>query len=294
MRKFLYRIDCIVLLFVMLIFASSCGRTKTIPDDELGDIFRDIYIANAYQSLHYRTVDTVDLYTPILDSYGYDIDDFKGTMLGFAKRKNSKLSLIIEAAIKQIDKKFYDLEGKIEVLDTIEARSMRILQDTLIYNKHINVKSVKDTSKLRLAIAVQPGNYLLSYIADVDSLDINRSLKGTHCLYDSLGKRLTYDNYWFGKDRKRYSVKIVVPSNASKLVLNLGNYGHKLKRPSLVIDSLSVIYQLPKKQAIDSINSIFINKLFIDGTEWTEASQDSITLHISPPRISSGSGDNSQ
>lgn len=294
MKKKFYRIDRIALLLVTLLFASGCIRSKTIPDDELGDIFRDIYIANAYQSINYTHVDTVDLYTPILDSYGYDIIDFNGTMLGFAKRKNSKLSHIIEDAIRQIDTKYYALEHKITILDTIEARSKRILQDVLIDNQRIEVNSIKDTAKLRVVIKVKPGSYLLSYISKVDSLDKNKLLHGTHSLLDSLEQIVHYDNNYFGEDRKQYNTEIVVDSNSDILVLKLGNYGDKMKKPSLVIDSLRVIYQLPIKEALNRVNSTFIDKLLIDGTEWSQGSQDSIALRISPPRISSEGGDNSQ
>ena len=294
MRKLLFRIDCISLLVVLLLFSSGCGRTKVIPDDELGDIFRDIYIANAYQSINYKGVDTIDLYGPILDGYGYDINDFKGTMLGFTKHKNAKLSLIIEDAIRQIDTKFYSLEGGIEQLDSIEARSKRMLQSVLIENRRIEVRSIDDTTKLVIELDVKPGSYFITYIADVDSIDSKKAYRGTHYLRDSSDNNLNYDNFWFSGERKRYSTEIVADSNARKLVLNLGNYTKKMKKPSLVIDSLRIIYELPGKQAIDSIHSVFIKRIFIDGTEWAKYTQDSVSLHLPTSGLSPEGGDNSQ
>ena len=294
MKKMFHRIDRVVLVFAVFLFSLGCGRASTIPDDDLVGIFRDIYVANAFQTIHYRYVDTLDFYTPILDNYGYDIDDFNATMLGFTKRKNSKLLLIIEAAIRRIDREFYNLEDKIAVLDTIAIRSQRRLEEVLIDNRRIEVSRIKDTTKLMIEMDVKPGSYFVSYISDVDSLDGNRFHKGTHILKDSLGKNLHEVRCVFGSERKLHSTEIVVGKDAAKLVLNLGNYGAKMKKPSLVIDSLNIIYHLPRELAVDSMNKIFTAKIFRNETNWSHYPQDSISLHLPTSGVSSESSDNSK
>lgn len=292
MRKIIYRVNRLLFLSAIILFVSSCNRSKMIPDDDLGDIFRDIYIANAYHNIHHPTADTIEIYTLVLDNYGYDIDDFHTTMLGFAKRKNSKLSLIIEDAIRQIDTRYYSIESDIATLDTIAIRSKRWLQDVLIDNQRIEINSVADTAKLIIELDAKEGSYLISYISAVDSLDRNKSHQGTHSIKDSLGNNLHFDSNWFGDKRRRYSKEIVADLGAAKLVLNLGNYGDNMKKPALVIDSLRIVYHLPSEVAVDSILSIFTYNLYFNEAKWLQSSQDSVPLRISPPWIISEGGYN--
>ena len=297
MKKFLYRVDCIALLLVCMLFAGGCNRPSEISDSELEDIFRDIYIANAFKQINYYGVDTIDLYAPILESYGYDIDDFNSTMLGFTKRKNSKLLLIIEAAIRQLDRKFYSIEDRIAVLDTVEARSRRKLQSVLIDNQRIEVNSIKDTTQLLIELDAREGSYFISYVYEVDSLDKNKSYLATHILEDSVGNNIRYDSHRFGKLRKRYSAEMSANPRVKKLVLNLGNLKKKMKRPYLTIDSLRVVYRLPGRVALDSINNVLTDKLFTSGTKWPNYPiypQDSISLHLPPTGVSPSGGDNTK
>lgn len=292
MKRYFGRI-VVLLSSLMMIFA--CGKS-IIPEDELTQIFRDIYVANAYYHTLGVSVDSIDIYEPVLDRYGYTSDDLKSTMLEFSRRKNARLSTVIEEAIRQIEVEYNGVEGRVAVLDTIDARAQRKFQVVVLDSLRIEARAIKDTAKLRIELDVEPGYYHISYVYELDSLDKNSSLKGTHLLIDSLNKRINHKTKWYSsKKRERYEATIEVKPNARKLQLIFGNYNDKMKRPRLTIDSLKIVYQLPKDVARDSLARTLIDyALKIDDREWYRATKDSISLCISPPRISSEGRDSIQ
>lgn len=298
MKKSLYRRNSAVFALIAMIFACGCTKPKTIDDAELSVIFRDIYISNAYYKTYHRSAEAIDIYEPILDKYGYDIDDFHGTLLGFSKRKNSKLSDIIEKAIQQLEQEANVLKDKIAIIDTIKVRAQRQLEQTLIVNQHIVVESIKDTAKLRIVLDAQPGIYYITYIVDSDSANMDTKLRGTYTFLDSVGKNMSYGTDWFGgvAGRRRYTKEMtVIPgSKATTLVLNLANYAKNAKKAYLTIDSLSVKFRLAPEVAADSVKQLFLNKLLIDGKRWQKVAEDSGTLHIPTSGDTLQRGDNSK
>lgn len=273
---------CIVVVF------AGCSRPKTINDENLESIFKEIYLANALCDVKAIVTDSIDIYAPILKKYGYTQPDMLYTIKGFTKRKSSRLSDIIDNAIKQLDAEYAVYEGRVAVLDTIDVRVGDMYKQIVYKDSIIIAKKVRDTSRLRITIPVKQGRYKVEYSYFIDSLEENTSLKATHNMYDKKGVQTNYSTNWMNiNSRKRYSAQLDTKPGDTKLVLLFANYPRKdMKRPDLRIDSLVVTYYFPKQVARDSVNKSFVDyKLLIDGQAYTALSQDSCARRVHPPRI---------
>lgn len=284
----------ILICTIIAISMWGCNKSRTISDDKLRLIFKDIYLSNAYCSNNYIRCDTLDIYRPILSKYGYTPEDFKVTIANFSRRKSSRLSDVIETAIKELETEYDSLAAGVAKLDTIDARAGERFKRLVHRVDSLRIKSVRDTAKLRITLPVEVGRYNITYVYRVDTVDKNGSLRATHTLLDSASKQINYDTHWFvNKDRKRHTTNIEANERAKKLEIVLGNYPKNLTTPSLMIDSLRITYYLPKKVAIDSVNKLLVDyKLIIDDKEWSDITKDSSSLYVVPPRIAPKSGSN--
>ena len=66
MRKVVFYIALVVSFISM-----GCNKPKVIPDDVLGKIFHDAMLTNSYINNVLVKADSLNIYEPILDSYGY-------------------------------------------------------------------------------------------------------------------------------------------------------------------------------------------------------------------------------
>ena len=80
----------------------GCSRRKEIDDKTLALIFRDAYITNAYLGINYINIDSILIYEPILDRYGYTAEDFRYTIGNFSRRKSAQLGRVLKEAENQI------------------------------------------------------------------------------------------------------------------------------------------------------------------------------------------------
>ena len=82
---------------------SGCHRSKVIPEQELGAIFHDAMLVNAYVGLKGVNIDSLNIYEPIFERYGYTTDDVRHTLNDFSRRKNARLGDVAELMIEQFD-----------------------------------------------------------------------------------------------------------------------------------------------------------------------------------------------
>ncbi len=164
------------LLLLLSFVAPSCIRRTVIPDDELAQIFRDAFLVNAYVLNAKFDIDTLQIYQPIFDKYGYSADDVSYTVGSFSKRKSARLSDIVEQSIRLLEEGNDLYESEAMILDTIEAKALRAAT-TLVYHKDkVTFYEQRDTAKLRLRVdSLDAGKYTLKFNYLVDTLDNNRS-----------------------------------------------------------------------------------------------------------------------
>ena len=90
-----------ILLLAVFAGLAACNKPRVIPDQRLADIFYDIYLTNAYVDRHDINLDSMMVYEPIFQKYGYTVEDLHLTINSFSKRKSARLSDAVELAIQR-------------------------------------------------------------------------------------------------------------------------------------------------------------------------------------------------
>lgn len=277
-----------------LCFLAGCTRSKTIPDDKLEQIFAEIFLANAYvvSGVDNFRLDTLDIYRPILDKYGYEVEDLTYTVQNYSERKSAKISEVVEKAIQRLEKGEREYTELVASRDTTNAIALRKFSKTVYYDTAIVVKSLADTSRLRITIPVTEGSYAVTYHYLIDSLDRNGNSRSR---YDML------NNSGYSTNNISHAAVIRRPSGSSRniaaygydsvLVLSLAGYGPGMQRPSVRIDSIRIVYSPTLKMALDSLSRYYatsVFKLYPDDAGPQGNSQDRGTLGIHPAGIPEG------
>lgn len=258
MRKiFLY----VALFAVVLAAGAGCTRPKEIPRGELGEIFKEVFLINAYYQsnpamMQAMQMDSLDIYRPILKRHGYTLRDLEYTVQGISKQKSRNLSDIVEISIDKLKKESEILDERVAALDTVNARVGRMFMTRVLFEEQITAAKLSDTSKLRITVPLSEGTYTVSYKYLIDSLDENGSLRIVANIIDTAGRRRPAFSQMLVKMTRQSPEPQRFETTAadSALVMVLGSYlAREMKRPHLTIDSLEVVHFLPQQQALDSL-----------------------------------------
>lgn len=282
----------VLLTAVAVMALAGCSRQRSIPQRELKEIFKESFLVNAYldspREVAYP-LDSLDLYRPILERHGYRVQDLEYTVNRFARQKSAKLSNVVEQAIAELDAEAASLERVVAVIDTMAALGERLYGREALWRGRIEARRVADTAKLRIKVPVDEGVYEVSFSYLIDSADQNRGLRATAIMIDSAGVRrvvpeFSGSNYFTPRERRNVKgQRITTMSGDRELELVLGNYPvRELKTPRITIDSLKIMYYLPRQKAIDSIASRWRNVAI-----YHVASPDSSALRPDPERVDS-------
>ena len=152
---------------------TACNKPKVIPDRELGRIFRDAMLINAYLSINDGTkTDSMRIYEPIFEKYGYTAEDVQYTIHNFSRRKSANLSDVAEYMILLLDREASALNLQVAKLDTIESVARRRYTKTLLSQSDINITKEADSSRMRFVVEpISAGNYHIRSTYTLDSLD---------------------------------------------------------------------------------------------------------------------------
>ncbi len=244
-----------LVVLVMLLF-SSCGP-RTIPRDELKSIFKEAYLVNAYYEIGGRrgSLDSVDMYGPILKKHGYRVRDLEHTVNNFSRKKSARLSDVVEQAIEELSEEsaFYDYRlSLVDTLDNIVART---------YKKQV---LWRDSLMDSLFMPAPEGGYEIDFSYFIDSLNKGRNLRLTVTILDSVKKRRTSESsYLSARDvrRRPKTMKIMADSLATEIKIDTG----------AKIDSLRIVYYLPREKGLDSFSA-----------RWNNLGRHEKTLHSRP------------
>ncbi len=241
---------------------AACGGPKTIPDRQLRQIFKDLFIANAYvqsERLPDPSRDSLDIYRPVLGRHGYTMADFEYTLANFSKRKSMKMSTVVDEAIRELEMEESVLRYQGSILDTIDARAQRLFGHEVLRDRSFEARRIADTSALNVTFPVQPGIYEVSFFYRLDSLDRNRGLKTTYEFLDRDGSVTATNNSWMSARRRtRVDVKLTPAPGDSLLLIRFGNYPQDLTPPNLEIDSVNIIYKPTIEAALDSLDRLIL------------------------------------
>ncbi|MDR3246858.1 MAG: DUF4296 domain-containing protein [Prevotellaceae bacterium] len=133
-----------IYLIFALIACISCSNKKNIPEKILVEIIYKIHITDAVlttreSSIYYR--DSMRIYEPIIEQYGYKFDDLRRTLLDYAT-KDGKLQSVHDKVAKKIaaEKAIYQPLARIEKL----SENMNVGADSVsIVSKTFNKRNIE-------------------------------------------------------------------------------------------------------------------------------------------------------
>lgn len=274
----------ILLLLCGALLTVGCSKKHIIPDDDLERITREMFLANAYVANKNIKTDSLDIYTPILERYGYTHDDFFNTLANFQKRKSARYSDIVEAAIQNLEGLSTGYERKLRDLRYVDSLAKSMLRKEVLFVEKVEVTRFKDTARLRLTIPiVDEGEYVVSYNYYIDSLDKNHRLQSSHEVYTDKGVRnhLVRNNLT-RLSRKSYGTTIYPRKGSSTYRLHLADYTRREDAPHILFDSIRVVYYPPVKVALAYMDSLM---RFRPGIVTNDTIRARGYLDAKPPRL---------
>lgn len=271
-----YRYASVIFLAVFTAMSlCSCKGYKQIPEDTLADIFRDMYKVNAYMDRNSVNLklDSVDIYGPLINTYGYTTSDFTNTLTEAAKRKSFRITDIVEAAIKRLEAERDALAEMVRIEGIIDSTAFAVSRSEIYADSLIAIRSVADSAKMKVKIPLDgaQGKIEITYNYTLDSLDRNKDLTNRHVILNDKGVTRSSTTLKLLPGRRRaYNTTLSAMEDASSLEITLGNYPDNPKRIHLTIDSLVVVHQPTLKEAHEVLSRQYRYRLLIDGKEYNE------------------------
>lgn len=250
-------INRIIGLLVGVVCIVGCSRNTIIPDSDLERIAREMFLVNAYANNQRLATDSLDIYTPILERYGYTQEDFFNTLANFQKRKSARLGDVIESTITSLERLAAGYEQKLRDLKFVDSLAKAQCSKEVFWKERVVARKWSDTTKLKLTIPVHDsGEYIVTYHYYIDSLDKNQRLQSSHEVYDGKGVRLHLNrNTLTREDSLSYKTIIRPKAGAVEYRLTLADYTRREDAPHIVFDSIRVVYMPPSEVALAKMDS---------------------------------------
>ena len=277
----------------------GCAKKNVIPDDTLAKIFHDAFVVNAYVDEMRMDVDSLHLYEPIFNKYGYTAKDVIYTVGNFSRRKSSRLGTVVEQAISRLEKESKEYAKKVVILDTIRNVAVRSYTRVIYKDSLISARKRADSTRLHIEISpVLQGEYSISY-SYKSSDDMDKYPRNSEYYFiDENGHRNSFTSHSL-RNNGIINRTLISRTNNRKLVVDLGKYNlpmvgkkkNKRARPpkkqDLDIRAFKVVYKPNEEAAIDSLFERYVNvKIFADGflikTDSLALSADSTRVSTAP------------
>lgn len=259
----------IVTLSIILaaVLLTDCRRKEVIPDDTLADIFHDAFIVNSYVGVERLDLDSLEIYEPIFNRYGYTSRDVRYTVANFSRRKSARLDVVVKQAINRLEEESDELKRQVTILDTVQEVAMRRYRRTVLDDSLIVVRKAADSTKLRVEISpLATGTYNVSYEYEYNEDPTKYPRRISMWVERFGGGRFSNVSY---RMRKRESVyrNFTTDSTNTKLVLDLGSYDGKRRNrdQDLTIRNLKVVFSPSPETAMDSMFMSYVDtRIFAD------------------------------
>ena len=242
---------------VTLLSGVGCQSQREIPDEDLIKIFHDAYLANAYIGECGINEDSLYLYEPIFERYGYTVEDMQHTLKTFSERKSALLSDLMMEVSAQLEREAKIESRKIMILDTIDNVAKRRYTRTVYEDSLIRVKRLRDTNDLRIRIKdLTTGDYTISFDYFIDTLDENRNSRIlVYALKNDTLETLRHTMMLNRYREASYSRKLMIDSAHTEIVIDM--YYHPVneesKVPDIKIKNFKVVRVLPTDISVDSL-----------------------------------------
>lgn len=287
----------LILAILAIACAIGCARKQEIDDKTLAEIFRDAYLTNAYLGINYMNIDSIQIYEPILERYGYTPADLRYTIGNFSRRKSAQLGRVLKEAEAQITQYSERYEKEVVILDTIKNVAIRTYKRSILRDSLIEIRKVADSSKLHLEIEpLQPGSYSVRYKYTYNKEEVKRKrksspadeliLRGAMYVQTSSGSHRNNYSYTL---RKEENIRRTISTDtaAQKLVITFAKPSddrHKMGKVDLTITDLEINYTPTEELAVDSLFKKYIDLKIFDDVFFTNPT-DSLALPADTTRV---------
>lgn len=281
-RKLSSYVASTVVAIATLLGSVACSGPRVIPDNILIDIFHDAYIANAYIDECNINSDSLYIYEPIFERYGYTMDDLQHTIMTFTERKSAMLSDLMHEVNSRIDAESKVENRKMIILDTIDNIAKRAYTRTIYSDTLIRVKHMRDTTKLRITISdLIPAEYSVSFDYLIDSLDENRNsrIEAYLLTYDTV-QTLRHTMMLSRYREASYSRKFKADTVHRELYIDMFYHPEteESKLPDVTIKDFKVVRVLDTEQSVDSLYHEQLNLRIINHALMTSFTADTVDV----------------
>lgn len=281
-RKLSSYVASTVVAIATLLGSVACSGPRVIPDNILIDIFHDAYIANAYIDECNINSDSLYIYEPIFERYGYTMDDLQHTIMTFTERKSAMLSDLMHEVNSRIDAESKVENRKMIILDTIDNIAKRAYTRTIYSDTLIRVKHMRDTTKLRITISdLIPAEYSVSFDYLIDSLDENRNsrIEAYLLTYDTV-QTLRHTMMLSRYREASYSRKFKADTVHRELYIDMFYHPEteESKFPDITIKNFKVVRVLDTEQSVDSLYHEQLNLRIINHALMTSFTADTVDV----------------
>ncbi len=258
-------------LYIMIATFSiiGCQKQKVISDRELAQIFHDAFLVNAIVTEQNIRIDSLNIYEPIFEKYGYTTEDVQYTIGNFSKRKSARLSDIVEGAIVLLEKEGIEYDHEVAILDTIRAISQRKMSRVVLEKELLMMRNHRDTSKFKLEVdSIRGGRYVLSFDYLIDSLDENIGSYRCAIWFENDGDERDYQrntSYLQRNNVNHHTQTVRISGSYDRMMLELVDIMGKKRRPHVKIRDLKVEFTpLPEEAEEMMYNELLPIKIYSD------------------------------
>lgn len=269
-------------MLVAALIVVACSGPKVIPDSVLADIFHDAFLVNAYTSEAKITTDSLYIYEPIFQRYGYTVEDLQHTLTTINQRKSSRISNIMKDVSNRLEQEYKAEQRKIVVLDTIDNYAKRAYTRTMYSDSLIRVKKLRDTSKLRISLKdLVEGEYTVSFDYYIDTLDENRNSRvEAYLIVNDTTHQLRHTMMLSRYRNGSYTRKFKVDTQHKELFVNM--YYHpkneESKLPDITIRNFKIVRILPTALSVDSLYMEQLNLQIFNHDLMTSFTRDTVKV----------------
>ena len=267
---------------ILSLIAVACSGPKVIPDNILVNIFHDAFVANAYITEANVNSDSLYIYEPIFERYGYTMRDLQHTLTTINERKSSRISNIMQDVSERLEKEYKDEQRKIVVLDTIDNYAKRLYTRTVYSDSLIRVNKLRDTTKLRIHLdSLVAGEYTVSFEYLIDTLDENRNSRVEAYLLTKDSTEVLRHTMMLTRYRTgTYNRKFTADTLHKELVVNM--YYHprneESKLPDITVRNFKIVRVLPTEISVDSLYTDQLNIRIFNAELMTGFTRDTVDI----------------
>lgn len=270
------------IIAILSLIVVACSGPKVIPDNILVKIFHDAFVANAYIAEADITSDSLYIYEPIFQRYGYTMRDLQHTLTTINERKSSRISDIMQNVSRKLEMEYKAEQRKIVVLDTIDNFAKRTYTRTIYSDTLIRADEFRDTTKLRIKLKdLVAGEYTVSFEYLIDTLDENRNSRVEAYLITSDSTQSFRHTMMLSRYRKgTYTRKFNADTQHKELFVNM--YYHptneESKLPDITIRNFKIVRVLPTEVSVDSLYMEQLNLTIFNNDLMTGFTRDTIDI----------------